>query len=110
MTSVHTSAHKVFGGPRYLGRAEMTGVAILIYYITKLLKYKGIMKHEPISIHCDNMEAVNFANNPWIGTTPKWADERNADLKRMIRAMMETDGNKFSITHVKGRQDREKGS
>ena len=87
----------------------MTGVAILIYYITKLIQFNEVKEHDPIPIHCDNMEAVDFANNPWLGSTPKWADDRNADLKRMIREMMEKDGSKFRIRHVKGHQERKKG-
>ena len=101
MTSIHTSSHKVYGGPCDSGRAEMIGNVVILYYLTELMEYMNPVDHKPIMIYCDNMEAVNFATNTWLGTTPRWADERKVDIKCFIQKFFVPSRHIFKIEHIK---------
>ena len=45
-------------------------------------------------------------NKRWIGSTPRWADSRNVELKRTIRDKLRDVGRGIRIEHVHGHQDR----
>ena len=77
----HVSGHEVYGHPKDSGRAETLGLSVAILYLCHLRKWHEIPKTKTVTIYCDNEEAVKFSNNLWTGTTPKWADSRNIEIK-----------------------------
>ena len=60
-----------------------------------------------LDLHSDSLEAVNFAKDPYVGSTPSWADKRNIDLKLRLREVMSMTSVNFSFLHVKAHQDDE---
>ena len=105
LTEMHVSGHDVYGYPRDSGRAEIVGLCAVILFLNHLRKWHDIPRTSTVTIYCDNSEAVNFANSLWIGTTPKWADTRNIEVKRTIKRALEEAGRSLRIEHVHGHQD-----
>lgn len=108
LTEHHTSGHEVFGQPKDSGRAEIFGLTAAVIYLCHLMKWHGIPEENTVTIYCDNEEAVKFANNLWIGTTPKWADSRNVEIKRVLREALIKARQSIRIEHVHSHQDRGK--
>ena len=90
LTEIHSSSHEIKGGPKDLGRAEMMGIMITIVYICHIIEWHGLPHTTGVSIYCDNCEAVDFSYHQWIGTTPKWADGRNIEIKRTISQYLQS--------------------
>ena len=108
LTYVHRTAHRVTGLPLDSGRAELYGLLSLLIYVSEILETFQVDLEKPIPYYCDNMEAINFSRNTYLGGTPKWADERNIDLKRRLKALLEESGDYYLIEHVKSHQDEGK--
>ena len=106
LTEIHISSNDARGYPKDSGRAEITGLTVIIIYICHLLEWYNINTDTPIPVYCDNQEAVAFANKRWIGPTPKWADARNVEMKMTIKELLEKHGRRLRIEHVAGHQDR----
>ena len=106
LTEVHTSSHEIIGGPKDSGRAEMMGIMTTVIYLCHILEWYRMPNDTKITIYCDNRETVDFSNQLWLGTTPRWADTRNIELKRTIRKYLMGQGRGLRIRHVKGHQDR----
>ena len=102
MTTFHISAHEARGLPHDSGRAELHGLLIIVAYLSKTLRLSSAQE---VPVYCDNLESLNFAKDPFLGTTPKWADTRNADLKRRLQSELAKTSIKFAFTHVKAHQD-----
>ena len=84
LTEIHSSSHEIKGGPKDSGWAEMMGIMITIVYICHIIEWHGLPNTTEVPIYCDNREAVDFSSHQWIGTTPRWADGRNIEIKRTI--------------------------
>ena len=102
----HTSGHEVYGDPRDSGRAEMTGVTAVILYLCQIIKWHDLPRDTSVSIYSDSSETVRFANELWLGKTPRWADERNIEMKRVINLMLRTIGKGLRVEHTLGHQDK----
>ena len=105
LTEVHVSGHEVYGNPRDSGRAEIVGLSAAILYLNHLRKWHNIPSDVTVPIYCDNAEAVQFANSPWTGTTPKWSDSRNIEVKRTMKRALTEAGSGLRVEHVHGHQD-----
>ena len=106
LLDIHTSSHEIDGGPKDSGRAEMMGVMTTIIYLIHVIEWHSILIENEIPIYCDNREAVDFCQHKWLGTTPRWADERNVELKRTIEKYLGRLGRRIKVYHVDGHQDR----
>ena len=105
LTTIHTSSHEAKGKPCDSGRAELFGVLTLSLYVKTLTKHHGVEVRSPIPLYCDNKETVEFAATRWVGTTPRWADQRNVDLKMLLKELLSDDPNLIQVYHVPAHQD-----
>ena len=108
LTAIHTSAHETMGYPYDSGRAELFGILVLAVYIEAFTRVYRLGGSNAIPMYCDNKEAVRFAQDPWIGATPKWADSRNIDLKRRLAKILEENPGLLRVEHVAAHQDQKK--
>ena len=106
LLDIHSSSHEILGGPKDSGRAETMGIMITVIYLCHVIEWYGLTRETKVMIYCDNREAVDFSNHLWMGTTPRWADGRNIELKRTISAYLRSSGRGLCISHVKGHQDK----
>ena len=84
----HISGHEVFGEPKDSGRVEMMGVTAIILYLCQIIIWHDLPRNTNVKIYSDSAETVRYTNGLWMGETPKWADARNAEIKRTIRQML----------------------
>ena len=104
MTVFHVSSHEAAGLPHDSGRAELYGLLLIVIFLSSTLDGLDV---GPIPIYCDNLEALNFAKDPYMGTTPTWADSRNSDLKLRMKDVLQKSTVTFKFVHVKSHQDEE---
>ena len=98
-----TFAQEMCGWPVCSDRSELGGILTCIELVEVVAEWKGI--NPRVKVYCDNQEAVNFVDDPYIGSTPKWADRRNVDLKLQIRNRIKQARVKIEVFHVKSHQD-----
>ena len=103
----HISSHEVFGEPKDSGRAEMMGVMAIVVYLCHIIKWYELPEDTSVTLYSDSAETVKFVNRLWIGATPKWADERNIEMKRTIKRLMQTIGKGIRLEHTHGHQDKQ---
>ena len=96
MTTMHVSPHEVMGGPHDSGRAELLALLVLVEYTSDLFNK---MANIHLDLHSDSLEAVNFARDPYVGSTPSWADKHNIDLKLRLREVMSAISVNYSSLH-----------
>ena len=82
------------------------GVIVTVLYIFHLMEWFDTTPEVCTMIYCDNQEAVSFTNHRWLGSTPKWADTRNIDLKQILSHQLKKWDKCIRIEHVKGHQDK----
>ena len=82
LMNVHTSSHEVRGGPKDSGRAEIIGIMTVITYLSHVIEWHNLLRDSEIPIYCDNREAVDFCALNLVWTTPRWADNKNTELKK----------------------------
>ena len=102
MTTLHISAHEANGIPHDSGRAELYGLLVLVCYTSDLL---SALPDISLNLYCDNLEAVNYALDPYLGKTPSWADVRNIDLKMRLAEVLNCSRVIYRFKHVKSHQD-----
>ena len=71
----------------------------------ELTRYYGIEVQDPIPLYCNNKETVAFAATPWVGQTLQWADQRNIDLKLLLKRVLDDGPNLLQARHVPAHQD-----
>lgn len=98
------TANEVDGDPVASDRSELCGLLALVEYLNEIAEMENIFPST--TVYSDNMYAINFALSPHLGSTPAWADKRNADLKIELKAELEKGRVKYDFVHVKGHQDR----
>ena len=81
----------------------MYGLLTIITYLNSISEYSN--QRAKITIYCDNQAAIDFCSSPYIGTTPKWSDSRNIDLKMEIQRLISTTKNKYKFLWVASHQD-----
>ena len=74
-----------------------------IELVEVVAEWKGI--NPMVKVYCDNQEAGNFTNDPYVGSTPTLANRRNIDLNLQIRSRLKQARAKIEAFHVKSHQD-----
>ena len=82
------------------------GITVVIMYLSHVMEWHGVTEASPVPIYCDNRETVDFCNDRWLGTTPRWANSQNIELKRTIVKHMRKSGERIQVRHVEAHQDR----
>ena len=86
-----------------MDRSELAGLLALVVYFSVIAEWS--CREVQIEVYCDNLQAVDFANDPHVGKTPPWADRRNVDLKKLLKQRLAISIACFKFIHVKGHQD-----
>ena len=50
LTDIHTSSHKIRGGSKDSGRAEMMGIMVIIIYLSHVIEWHGLPQNSAIPI------------------------------------------------------------
>ena len=99
------TSREIEGCPIAFNRAEVGVFLTEVTYIAVVSQRLGKILYS--TVHCDNQDAVFFAQSTEVGTSTPWADKRNSNWRITLKSKLKSSEAIFTFKQVKGYQDKE---